>query len=188
MPKIGLRNFHYAELTSDTESGVIYDEPVSVPGIQKADLNPNMSVDTCFADDAPSDVATTLGKITLGLTMADFPTKDKAFLLGHTVNTNGEMVSKSTDTPPYVAIMFECARSDGGIEYIKLLKGKFSEGQLQAQTKEDKINFVSDTMTGNFMKRLHDDQWKRTIISTDSGVNAIVIQDWYTSVEVESAT
>jgi phi13 family phage major tail protein len=158
--KIGVKNFHYAKLTSDSESGVKYESPVKVPGLVTININPNPSVETLFADDAPFETAATTGQITAEISLADLPLDVQADLLGHTLDANGQLKVKADDTPPYVAIGFESLKSNGSKRYVWLVKGKFSEPEDNNETKGDSINFQSATITASFVSREYDGIWK----------------------------
>ena len=59
MATIGLRDVHYAILQSDTPTGATYDTPERLVGAISANVNPNTSSATLFADDGPYDSAST---------------------------------------------------------------------------------------------------------------------------------
>lgn len=99
MQPIGLRNLHYALLTSDTQEGVAYAAPKPLIGAISAKISPSSSSETLYADDGAFDVANALGDISLELELATLPLKAQAVLLGHAYE-NGILTQKDTDIPP----------------------------------------------------------------------------------------
>lgn len=182
MAIIGLRDLHYAIMTADTSSGATYQTPVKITGAIQANINPNPSVETLFADDGPMETAATLGQIELELVAADFPPEVQAALLGHTIDADGVLHRKSTDNPPWVAIGFRSLKSNGKYRYVWLLKGKFMVPEQNHETKGDSINFQTPTLRGVFVKREYDDEWMRQIDEDSPNANPTVINDWFNSV------
>lgn len=180
MAQVGLRNFYYAIMTTeDTAStAATYDTPHRVVGLNKIDINPTVNTATLYGDDIALATASSLGEITVTIDLADLQLEDLAALLGHTV-TNGVMVSKGSDSAPYVAIMFESEKHNGEIRYCKLLKGKFSESQETVDTRGNSINYQIGQITGKFVARANDSAWKKTQDSTDTAIAS----SWYASVE-----
>ena len=157
---IGLKELHYALLTADTDAALTYDVPVSVVGAVQANINPNPSMETLFADDGPMDTAATLGQIELDIIASDFPIEVQAALLGHSV-VGGVMIRKSTDVAPWVAIGFKSLKSNGYYRYVWLLKGKFQVPEQSHETKGDRVNFQTPTLKGIFVRRDYDDAWQK---------------------------
>lgn len=183
---IGLTNLHYAKLLTDPVDGTAtYEAPVRISGAISANFSPNASNDTLFADDGPYETASTLGAMTLELNVADIPAADRALLLGATY-TNGILVSKTDDVPPYVAVGMSVMKSSGAKRLIWYLKGKFTAPDDNNQTKADSINWNTPSITGNFLKRDCDNQWRVAVDTDDTQVNAAVINGWFTTPNVLS--
>ncbi len=187
MATIGLRDVHYAPLVSDTVLGATYGTPVKISGAISANVNPNSSSSTLFADDGPYDSAATLGEISLELNMADIPATISAALLGHTY-ASGMLVKKSSDVPPYVAVGYRSLKSNGYYRYTWLYKGKFTDGETANATKGDSIEYQTPTITGAFVKRDYDDAWQLEADSDDSNVAPATITNWFASVIPPSGT
>jgi phi13 family phage major tail protein len=180
---IGLDKMYYALLTKDDTTGVTYSAPKKLTGAITANINPNTARGTLFADNGPSEVASTLGEITLEVSVVDIPSTAQADVLGHTIDAKGIVVSKGGDTPPWIAVGFRALKSNGEYRYVWLLKGKFSEPEAKHETRGDSVNFQPPTMTGSFVKREFDDQWRRQVES-DEPLFLQADQDaWFTAVE-----
>ena len=178
MATIGLRDVYYAKLKTDPVGGTAtYDTPVRIVGAISANVNPNSSSASLFADDGPQDTAATLGEISLELNMSDLPLATQAELLGHTLE-GGVLKKKGGDVPPWVAIGFRTLKSNGSYRYYWLNKGKFATPEEDLKTKGDSIEFQTPTITGSFVKRDSDDEWQRQADSDDPE-SATVITKWF---------
>lgn len=178
MATIGLRDVYYAELKTDPVGGTAtYDPPVRIVGAISANVNPNSSSASLFADDGPQDTAATLGEISLELNMSDLPLATQAELLGHTIE-GGVLKKKGGDVPPWVAIGFRTLKSNGSYRYYWLNKGKFATPEEDLKTKGDSIEFQTPTITGSFVKRDSDDEWQRQADSDDTE-SATAITNWF---------
>lgn len=186
MALVGVSNFHYAILKSDTETGVDYDAPKSVPrSTITIDVKPNSNTGTLYADNGPVETATALGDIDVTLDLKELSLDVQADLLGHTVE-NGIIVRKASDTTPYVAILFEGKKSNGKKKFIKLLKGMFQEPEENYQTANNNVNFQSGKITGKFVIREYDGAWERAADQEATGYVDTIGTHWYDSVETEA--
>ena len=190
MATIGLRDVYYALLKEDPISGSpTYDSPVKIAGAISANVNPNASSSTLFADDGPYDTSATIGEISLELNMADLSLETQSVLLGHSIS-DGVLKRKAGDVPPWVAIGFRTLKSNGKYRYVWLYKGKFVDPEDNNETKGDGINFQTDTITGNFLKLNYGIKvsnevrypWKYEIDAEDEAVKPATITNWFTSV------
>lgn len=181
MATIGLRDVHYALLTEDSAETkkATYEKPVHVVGAISANINPNTSSATLFADDGPYDAASTMGEITLELNLADIPDSVQAVWLGHTYQ-NGMLIKKSTDTPPWLALGYRSLKSNGAYRYVWLVKGKFAALEEEYGTKGDSIEFKTPTIQGAFVKRDADDVWELKADS-DAEQPSSAISTWFTT-------
>ena len=188
---IGLTNLVYAIMTDDvpptTPGGddgyAAYDSATRILGAITANFSPNASNDTLFADDGPYDSASTLGAMSLELNVADLPPQNRAELLGAKYE-GGILVHTSEDIPPDVAVGMSVKKSNGADRYIWYLKGKFTAPDDNNQTKADSINWNTPTITGNFLKRDADNQWRVSIDTDDTNVAAATKENWFQSPNV----
>jgi phi13 family phage major tail protein len=182
MAKIGLSNFYYALNIKDDSTGATYSAPEKVAGIISADIKTGSDTATLFADNGPAETASSLGEITVDIELKDIPLETQAILLGHKI-TAGVMESNADDVAPDVAIMFESLKSNGKRRFVKLLKGKFQEPDDTNKTKEDKISFQTQKISGKFVIREFDGAWKRTTDEDATGYLPATGVAWYTSVD-----
>lgn len=159
--QIGLSDVYIALMIDDPLDGeASYETPERLIGAIAANINPNASAETLFADDGPFETASTIGGITLELNVADISLEWQAKLLGHSIE-GGILKRRATDVPPWVAVGFRSLKSNGKYRYTWLAKGKFSPSEQGNETKGDAINFQTPTITGSFVKRDSDGEWER---------------------------
>lgn len=185
---IGLTNLYYALLDETKDVPLeasnpgkiedLYADPIRLTGAITANFSPSASNDTLFADDGPYEVASTFGAMTLELNIADIPPDHRATLLGEDVK-EGVVVSNSGNTPPWVACGMSVKKSNGSSRLLWYLKGKFVAPDENNQTKADSINWNTPTISGNFAKRICDDNWRYAVDVDDiaKATNARIKED-----------
>ena len=185
--RIGLRDVHYVKLLTDTDGGVTYDgDPIHIAGAISANINPNPSQETLFAEDGPMEVASTLGDIALELTMAELSNAVRADLLGHTF-TSGVLTKKANDVAPWVAVGFRALKSNGSYKYVWLVKGKFSPSAEDHTTKGDTVEFQTPSINGSFVKRDFDDIYEKSGDTDDTDFTDEMATAWFTAATIEES-
>lgn len=196
--RIGCDNLVYAiqtkEDTATTEP--TYGTPIPAPGVMSININPNASQETLFADDGPMETAVTLGKIDVEIKKNELTTKNKADLLGHTIDSNGGLVYGDSDIPPFVATGFRTLKSNGKYRYVWLYKGKFMDPEDQNETKGDNVNFQADTIKGQFVKLNNSvtvgankvRPWKYELDGDSETASESAMSTWFESVKMPAAT
>jgi len=184
--RIGLKDVYYALLTRDSiiaPLGVVYSAPVRLIGAITANINPNPSSESLFADDGPMEVASTLGNIELELGLADLPLPSQAILLGHGY-IDGRLIKRADDIPPWLALGFKALKSNGNYRYTWLLKGKFQVPEESHETKGDAITFQTPTITGNFVARDFDKRYQ--IQGDEDEVSFTIAATWFTATTINA--
>lgn len=177
MALIGLKHITYAVLESDTATTTTYGNPVKIGEAVSVDVNPSVNKAQLFGDDSAVAVDISLNEIEVTFETTGISLEDQAILLGHTYESD-TVIAKSTDIAPYVALMFESDKHDGGIRCVKLLKGRFAPNQETINTKGENMEYQVPSMTGTFVARLSDGAWKKV---KDYAAGADT-SDWYASV------
>lgn len=178
----GLKDVYYAVLTKDDDTGATYSTPVKLGHAISMDIQPNTESGTLYGDNMAIATKTKLRDITITLETSDIPLKDRAIILGHTVDeTTGKVTVKGDDKAVYVAILFSATTAEDTTQYYKYLKGKFSPSQQQIETEGEGINFQAPTMEGTFIARSSDGKIYEMIDSADEG-SATLIENWFTTV------
>lgn len=184
MALVGVSNLHYAKLTKDDATGAIYETPVKIANLIEISINPNSQSGTLFADNGPAETASAMGEIEVEINIADLTIEQVGALLGHTVNA-GVIEADANDTPPYVALGFEALKSNGKKRFLWLYKGKFEQPEENYKTKTDNIEFQTKTLKGKFVKREHDNKWKKVADEDGTGYVATTGSNWYLDTTIE---
>lgn len=162
MALVGLKNIHYAKITTDTDSTTTYGTPKKIGNAVSVDINPATQKAALYGDDMAVATATSMGEVTVTLETTDIPLEDQAILLGATIDSvNNTLTFSSSDVAPYVGIAFESEKHDGGVRCVKLLKGKFAPSQETINTKGENIEYQVPKIEGTFVARQSDGAWKQ---------------------------
>lgn len=160
MAKIGLKNFKYSKydasgnLTTPTTLGKAVSCQVSVEN-NNAEL---------YADNAIAESDYSFNKGTVTLAVDDCTDTVFADILGHEIDSNGEVVRKATDVAPYVALGRIVTKMVGGDYRYKvefLSKVKFQEPSAEENTKGANVEFATTSITGTIMT-LDNGEWSKT--------------------------
>lgn len=191
-PGIGVEGLVVALLTpsSDVSGGTpIYAAPLSLAGLAKLTVNPNGTVATDYADDGPSFVATTTGKIQIDMELQDvIPSSyNSIFAVSY---ANGVLADSSLDTSPPLALGYK--QWLGGLDnsgnrvyrYVWLLKGVLAKPPIGGTTKKDTISYEHMTIKGEFVF-LQSSGTARTYMTQartdDPNVVSTVLTNWFTA-------
>ena len=164
MAKIGLTNFRYGILTEAQDGTPTYGT-AKTPG--KA-ISFNAEVENneakLYADNtvAESDTSFKGGTATMGIDEDD--TTTMADLLGHTVGSDGEMISSVDDVAPYVGVgRIVTKMVNGAYKYqVKFLyKVKFAEPSDEDNTKGEDVEFGTTEIEGTILA-LANGKWRVT--------------------------
>lgn len=153
---VGIDKFYYAVLEKDTENEVSYGEMVRVPYVQNVNIETEQEIAKAYGDNTVAEMAVSTGVATVEFQFHSIPLEDRVTLLG-LEEKNGIIVQRSQVNPPYVAVVLEKTKADGSVELVGLTKGMFTLPPTEASTKEDTLEFGSDTISGEFSARVFDD-------------------------------
>ncbi|MCY9198930.1 phage tail protein [Bacillus atrophaeus] len=180
--RVGLKNIHFAPITAETDKSVTYGTPVKIGNAIEASISPSTNSETLYAEDGPSEVETAQGATEVEIGTDQLTTKAQALLLGHTINADGVLEKRDTDKAPYGALLFESATTGGKTKLYALYKGKFMPQEESFATKTDSPEFQTDTISGTFVRRDHDNIWQRSVFTGDEGVKPEVVANWFKKV------
>lgn len=161
--KIGVKKFYYARQTqAETSSAPAqYETPIAITGLRSVNVDVEATQNTLYADDMAFETEVGAPDITVSLELAQLPLEDQAKLLGATYDTTNKILtSKSTDSAPYVCVMFSGTMSDGGNRCVKLFKVKFGIPSDEYQTKEEDTEWQPQTIEGKAVVLQNDSRWR----------------------------
>jgi len=153
---VGIDEFHYAILQEDTKENLSYGEIYHVPFSQEVSVETEQEIAKGYGDNVVAEMAVSTGVTALEMGFHALPLEDRERMLG--LEKDGNLtIQKGSTNPPYVAVALRQVKADGTSQWVGLTKGIFTIPSIEAQTKEDSIEFSTDTIEGEFSTRLNDD-------------------------------
>lgn len=183
---IGVDNFAYAIMTSDTVSGCTYLAPKTVPGIVKISVDTASGRTPFYADNGVQEYAQVPGEIKVAIELGTLPLSVQADFLGHTLS-NGQIVRNKNDKAPYVAIFYRRKKSNGSYRYKKVLKCLFGYFKDDAETIAATPKVQTDTLDAVAMPRIFDGNWDKSADQDETGY-VDVSSTWFTAVDTSDST
>lgn len=169
---VGLKDIHYAILTSDDSTGAVYATPKVLAPAKSVQVTTTTNSATQYADDGPVATASQIGSTEVQIGVTDIPMEVLAEILGQTVDANGVLNYDQTKVAPYLALGFRGTKENGKSRFVWLFKGRFQIPEENWQTKEDTPAFQEPTITGTFIRREYDKLFKVVGDEDVSGFNA----------------
>lgn len=164
MAKIGLNSFRYSVLTEASDGTPSYAGAQTPAKAISCNVEISNNEAVLYADDAiaESDTSFQSGTVTIGIDDEDQQTM--ATLLGHTVDSEGEMIRNANDTAPYVGFGRIIVKMINNVRKYKvefLYKVKFSEPSQEDNTKGESLEFATSEMEGT-VATLANGDWSKT--------------------------
>ncbi len=144
----GLTEFYYKVHGEDVQQVT---DPERIKNLQEISVSKDQNIEKAYGDNQVAEMAVANGTIEVEAGFHKLPLEDRVALFGLEKSEDG-IVSVGNDTPPYVAVMFAKTMEDGSREYVGLPKGLFTFPELEGNTKEDGVEFSSDSTTAEFMQ------------------------------------
>lgn len=144
----GVDEFFYGDIGEGTIATYIE----RVKFLQNISVEMSQEVVRAYGDNKTAELAVSSGEISVTSSFHKIPLEDKQKLLGLEV-VDGITAMGSSDSPPYVAVVFAKTYEDGSKEYVGLPKGVFLRPNLEGATKEDGKEFTSEEIEAQFMDR-----------------------------------
>lgn len=165
---IGVEGFYYGVIDPATDKLAEDSKPTHVKFLQEISLTPTQEIEKAYGDNMVAEQTVNNGTLEVSGQFHKIPIEDKAVLFGYEQNESGLYGTGDNDTPPYIAVVFTATRADGGKEYFGLPKGMFTAPEIQASTKEESVEFSSETVTAEFISRHVDGFKNRRVYITGS--------------------
>lgn len=170
--RINVRNCKRASVTADTSSSYTIGAPVAMPAMRSAEISFKSASGELYGDGELVSNKTKLTGATLKLDIDKLTLDDKAAFMGATKTNKGTLPVKTTDTSPKVAIYFEMEHDDGGYEAVWLLVGQAEPINVTGQQQESSINYSTETVNINFVRRNKDKELIVIADTDDAGFTA----------------
>ncbi|EHJ08438.1 major tail protein [Staphylococcus simiae] len=144
----GLTEFYYKVHGEEVKAVT---DPERIKFLQEISVSKDQDIEKAYGDNQVAEMAVANGTIEVEAGFHKLPLEDRVALFGLERSKDG-IVSVGNDTPPYVAVMFAKTMEDGSREYVGLPKGMFTFPELEGKTKEDGVEFSSDSTKAEFMQ------------------------------------
>lgn len=175
MARVGVSNLCYAIVKQDDEAKLVYEGFNKIHGTIELNISNSGDTSTLYADNGAFESANALGDIKVDATISELPVADYCTLTGHKI-VNGIVANHVDDVPPDVAFGFERVNSKGKRTRTWLLKGSFSEPDDKNKTKEEKVNFNTESISGTFKVCQKNGYWKLSVTEGAEGIATNVFE------------
>ena len=157
MARIGLNNFRYGIFHEDTET---YDGALQLGKAIDCKVSLDLNSAELYADDTLAESDYSVKKGTVTITFDEDDDETIATLTGHEIS-DGEIIRKDTDTPPYIGfgrIITKVVNGNYSYKVEFLNKVKFKDAMPDEKTKGESIEYTTPSLEGSVMK-LQDGTW-----------------------------
>jgi len=151
MAIIGLKRPVYAIALDDSEGNITYSAGSVLAKAISLSSSPNLSDVKLYADDMVAEALKNLTDVSLSLNVDDLTDEAKKDVLGLTIGTSGEIISRGDDTNPYIGlgivagVIRQGVRKWRGIWFSKVI---FAYPSETFNTKGQAIEFQTPTLEG----------------------------------------
>ena len=149
----GVDEFYYGVLDESGSAIIVEAAPERVKFLQEITVTAPQEIVKAYGDNKIAEMATSNGVVEVEGAFHKLPGEDKQKILGLEKTANGLYAYGNTDNQPYVAAVFAKTHEDGSKEWVGLPKGKFMKPENTATSKQDSVEFGSDSITAEFMDR-----------------------------------
>lgn len=178
----GLKNLHYAVITSESDEETVYG-PVKPLGPAMAfNMQPSVNRGNLRADDKVLFSDVQKGPIAVTLNTAYLEKEVEADILGKTIHPNGFISDNANDSPPYIAIGGQAENARGGHDFFWIYRVKLAPAEVNMETKQETPNYQTPSHTGEAIPRLHDGEERLRLWDKDETIDEKVFADWFKQV------
>lgn len=176
--KINIKKPVYCIVTADTSEGTTYGSVKSLGEAQQAQVTAVSSTGQLYGDGAIVDSSSKITGLTVVLSTTKIPVEAIADIYGYTV-TNGVVQVKAGQQANYIAVGYEVEQTTGDSEYIWLLKGRPQPLNSDVSQSEQNVNYSTDQMTIDFVKRISDDMLQYYADAANADFTAAQAAAWF---------
>ncbi|NHM92479.1 major tail protein [Staphylococcus sp. 10602379] len=151
----GLGKLYYAVLQEQPDGSVAPQAIKEIDYVKEMKVEFGEDLEKAYGSNKVAEIAKSAGETQLSLTFHKLPIdvqKDLLGLVEHESAANTYGFGKSTGIT-YTAVAIPRTMEDGSMEWIGFSKGVFTRPDKEGKTKEDKVEFGSDEIEGQFMER-----------------------------------
>ncbi|MCM3619161.1 hypothetical protein M3936_16350 [Sutcliffiella horikoshii] len=178
----GLKNLHYAVITSENEEETTYSEVKPFGPAMALNIQPSVNRSNLRANDQVLFTDVSKGPSTVTVNTAYLEKQVEADVLGKKIHPNGFISDNASDEPPYIAIGGQALNARGGYDYFWIYRVKLAPADLNMETKQDTTAYQTPSHSGEAIPRLHDKEEKLRLWDQDDTIDEKVFQDWFKEV------
>lgn len=172
VPFVGCDMLHFARMLTDTKEGATYDTPVHLENVKSVGFATGSSISTFYADDGPRVVYAQVGDETITLDRANLLPEEYSLLTGAEYNKG--LVSVGNPTPTPGAVIWRSMKSNGKYRYLRALKTTFSVPDINNKTKEQSVDFQTQSIEGKNALRVYDNKGLEFVDEDDPNLDETV--------------
>lgn len=170
--RINVKNAKYAKILTDTAAGYTIDTPKALPGLMTIDVTMLSASGELYGDGALVSKLAKITGATVKLGLNKIPTAVKADILGANVDDKGILTVTTEDVIPRIAIYCETEQDDGKKEQMWFLAGQAEPIGVSGQQATSSVNYSTEELTVNFIRRLKDKAVYKLIDTSDEGIDS----------------
>lgn len=179
----GLKDLHYAIITSENKTETVYDEVKPFGPAMALNLQPTINRGNLRADDGVLFSDAAKGPITVAVNTAYLEKEVEADVLGKTIHANGGISDNVNDDPPYIAIGGRALSARGGYEYFWVYRVKLAPAEENKETLQETPTYQTPNLTGEAVPRLHDGEEKFKLWDGDEAIeDKTIFDEWFNEV------
>lgn len=179
----GLKNLHYAKITSEDKTKTTYGEVKPLGPAMALNLAPSINRANLRADDGVLFSDSAKGPIAVTLNTAYLEKEVEADILGKTIHPNGLISDNVADDAPYIAIGGQAESARGGYEFFWLYRVKLAPAEENKETKQETPTYQTPNLTGEAIPRIHDGEEKIKAWDGDETItDKTVFDKWFDEV------
>ena len=179
----GLKDLHYAIITSENKDETVYGEVKEFGPAMALNLQPSINRGNLRADDGVLFSDSAKGPITVAVNTAYLEKEVEADVLGKTIHPNGGISDNVNDDPPYIAIGGRALSARGGYEYFWVYRVKLAPAEENKETLQETPNYQTPNLTGEAVPRLNDGEEKFKLWDGDDTVeDKSIFEEWFNEV------
>lgn len=179
--KMNVRNCKYAPVSTNNSTTYAIGTAVDLPALRTVDIAFTLATGELYGDGELVSKRAKLTGAQLRIGIDKIPQAARAAILGHTIESGtGIMDIKTTDVPIEIAVYLEIELDNGGYEACWLLSGKAQPINITGNQSETSINYTTDEITIDFIRREKDKKVLR-YADTDNETFTTTIQTAFKS-------